>query len=149
LGAGVLVQGDGNTVDSSDAFGNGGNGVTVVGNKNTILKVDAGDKGKGNGGDGVNVTVPPLGAGGNLIQAVDAYSNTGNGISVTGNGNKIYKNNAGDRNKSNGLDGILVVGASNTIQENDSLANGHNGFNVSGGSNTYLKNQGGDRGDQA
>ena len=41
-----------------------------------MLKLDAGDIGKGNGGDGVNVNGT-----GNLIQECDAYANSGNGLS--------------------------------------------------------------------
>ena len=143
-GAGIYVQGNGNLVDSADAFGNGGSGVWVSGASNKVLKVDAGDKGKGNKEDGVTVT-----GAGNTIQEVDSFANGGNGIAVTGDGNKLLKNNLGDRNKGNLLDGILLSGKSNTLQENDAYANGGNGINASGGSNTYSKNVAGDRGDKA
>ncbi|HKF41954.1 MAG TPA: hypothetical protein VKG01_02535 [Thermoanaerobaculia bacterium] len=141
---GIFVVGSGNTLDSADAFGNGGDGVGVLGDNNKVLKLDIGDRGKGNGGNGLVV-----GGNGNLLQENDVYANVGLGIGVHGNGNKLLKNNAGDRTKGNGSDGIQVNGATNTIQENDSLSNSGNGFNVFGGTNTYSKNQAGDRGDQA
>jgi hypothetical protein len=148
-GAGIYVQGNGNTVDSSDVFGNGGNGVTVVGGSNKVLKVDAGDRGKGNGGDGVNVSNAGVAGPGNTIQEVDAYANGGNGIAVAGNGNKLLKNNAGDAKKGNSLDGILLSGNTNTVQENDAYANGRNGIEATGDSNSFSKNVAGDRGDKA
>ena len=38
----------------TDVFVNGSHGAQIIGNTNQIFKADAGDKGKGNGGDGVN-----------------------------------------------------------------------------------------------
>lgn len=143
-GSGILVQGNGNTVDSSDAFGNGGNGVTVIGGSNKILKVDAGDRGKGNTWAGILVS-----GNSNLLQENDVYASGLNGIGVTGNSNTLLKNQAGDRNKGNWLDGITVSGASNVLQENEAYANGHNGMTAVGGVNTLTKNTAGDRGDKA
>jgi hypothetical protein len=119
----------------------------VTGNNNRLLKIDAGDIGKGNGGDGVNVT-----GSGNLIQEVDAFANTGNGISASGGPNTFNKNRSGDRGKGNGGAGFLVGGGSSLV-ENNAIGNQGDGFhmttsgfslknNVSGGSGTGYANSG-------
>jgi hypothetical protein len=74
-GVGLLIQGNGNYVTDTDVFGNGSHGLQVVGNTNQIWKVDAGDKGNGNGGDGVNSS-----GAGNRFEGIDAFANKGWGF---------------------------------------------------------------------
>src|SRR4029078_3491841 len=90
-GVGMQINGNNNLVDSSDVFGNAGVGIQVGASNNlvsgnTVKKADVGDKGKGNGGDGVNVW-----GSGNTLSEIDAYSNGGNGITVNGIGNPLLK----------------------------------------------------------
>ncbi len=95
VGAGLVLQGNSNTATDTDAFSNGSHGVQVTGSSNQVLKVDSGDKNKGNGGDGVHVE-----GAGNLIQENDAFANGGDGIELvasSGAANVLKKNRAGDK----------------------------------------------------
>jgi hypothetical protein len=88
----------------------------------------------------------------NLIQEVDAFANTGNGISASGGPNTFNKNRSGDRGKGNGGAGFLVGGGSSLV-ENKAIGNLGDGFhvttsgfslknNVSGGSGSDYANAG-------
>ena len=48
----------------------------------------------------------------NVIQEIDAFANSGNGISASGAANTLNKNIGGDRGKGNGGAGFLVSGGS-------------------------------------
>jgi hypothetical protein len=147
-GVGLKIEGNGNYVTDTDAFGNSSHGVQVTGNSNQLLKIDAGDRGKGNGGDGLKVT-----GNSNTIQEVDAYANGLNGFEVSGSGNSLSKNVAGDRgDKANGGAGFLLSGGSSLV-ENEAIGNTGDGFhlttsgfslskNVSGGSGSGYPNGG-------
>jgi hypothetical protein len=144
VGAGLVVQGNGNTVDSTDAFANGGHGVQVTGSTNQILKVDTGDRNKGNGGDGLHVE-----GAGNLLQENDAFANGGDGIEVVTTGsspNVVKKNVSGDRSgKGNFGYGIYISGPGNgsasplEVEQNTVKANGLAGIKIAGAGH-QLKN---------
>ena len=107
--------------------------------------MDAGDKGKGNGADGVHVAGT-----GNLISEVDAFANGGDGIEVvaaTGSPNIVIKSKSGDRSgKGNAGNGILVSGPGNgaanpvELEENTVKANGLVGIRVLGTGHQLKKN---------
>ncbi len=139
-GIGLRIDGNGNVATDTHIFSNTGNGVQVTGDSNQLLKINAGDLGKGNGGDGVNVNGT-----GNLIQECDAYDNTVNGISATGGANTLKKNNGGDRGKGNGQKGF-VIGGSGLVQENSAEGNGSFGFDITSGGHTLTNNTSGGTG---
>ncbi len=91
-------------------FANRGAGIFVVGSRNLVTKSKLGDKGKGNDNTGLIVE-----GAGNLIEENDAYANGGDGINVSGgtsaSPNILLKNQAGDRDKGNLKNGIVVAGA--------------------------------------
>jgi hypothetical protein len=152
-GHGTLVVGNGNLIEDTDAFGNGDDGIEVDGDNNQLLKNDAGDRNKGNGDDGIEVT-----GAGNLLSENDAFANTGDGIDAEStsavNPNVLKKNHAGDRNKGNGENGIIVRGTGNgkpnpvEIDENTAKANGLAGIKVVGTGFELKKNQSGGSSDQ-
>jgi hypothetical protein len=125
---GIKVEGTGNVVDTVAVMASGSHGFQVVGDNNQLLRIDAGDRARGNDGDGVNVS-----GDGNLVSEADAFANGGSGISVTGNQNQLMKNDAGDLAKGNGADGIRVAGWGNILQANRAQANMGDGFGISGG----------------
>jgi len=143
---GLKIDGSFNYVTDTDAFGNSSHGVQVTGNSNQLLKIDAGDKGKGNGGDGLK-----LSGNSNTIQEVDAYANGLNGFEVSGTGNSLSKNVAGDRgDKANGGAGFLLSGSSSLVQ-NTAIGNKAEGIklltsgfslknNISGGTGSGYPN---------
>jgi hypothetical protein len=143
-GAGLIFQGNSNKADSTDSFSNAGHGVLVTGNSNQLLKVDAGDKNKGNGGDGVHVEGAD-----NTISENRAFANLGDGIEVvaaSGSPNILKKNVAGDKSgKNNAGNGILVAGPGNgaaspiELDQNTVKANGLVGIRITG-SGHQLKN---------
>lgn len=143
-GSGLVIEGNSNTATDTNAFSNGAHGVWVAGNANQILKVDAGDKNKGNGGDGVHVE-----GAGNLVSEVDAFANGGDGIEVVaaaGTPNIVKKGVAGDKSgKGNAGNGILVSGPGNgtanpiELEQNTVKANGLVGIRITG-SGHQLKN---------
>ena len=140
FGVGLRIEGSFNYVTDTDVFANSSHGVRVTGNSNKLLKIDAGDKGKGNGEDGLKVT-----GNSNTIQEVDAYANSGNGISASGAANTLNKNKSGDRGKGNGGAGFLVGGGSSLLQ-NTAIANTHDGFHLTTGGFSLKKNVSGGTG---
>jgi hypothetical protein len=134
-GDGVYVSGSSNILTDTDSFGNGGNGFSVVGSSNQLLKLDAGDKGKGNKLDGIHVVGDS-----NLISEPGAFANGftngvangGDGIDVAGKSNTILKAVAGDSGKGNGGDGVHVAGQKNLIRESKASSNTGDGYDVSG-----------------
>ena len=145
-GVGILVEGNNNKVHDADAFSNGGHGVQVVGNTNILEKLDAGARGKANSGDGLHVSGAlddSASATGNQILECHAFSNFGYGIFVKGSSHIIKKNDVGDRNKENALDGLHVEGNSNQILENDAIANFGGGLSVVGNGNLLKLNRAG------
>ncbi len=105
-GDGVYVSGNYNYLTDTDSYSNGGNGFKIIGGYNQLMKLDTGEKNKGNT-DGVNVV-----GNNNTLSEIDAYGNSGDGIDVAGTGNQLNKNNAGDSNKPNGGYGFRVSGGS-------------------------------------
>jgi hypothetical protein len=132
-GVGVWISGDGNTATDTNAYSNTSHGFQVIGDSNRLLKLDSGDSGKGNGGDGFNVAGDS-----NLLSEDDAFANAGNGFVVVGNSNSIFKGRSGDSGKGNGTvatqgDGYNVAGFGNAFQESRASANKGDGWDVSGG----------------
>jgi hypothetical protein len=125
----VGVQADGNNryLRNEQAFGNTV-GFKITGDNNTVHNGAAGDKGKGNTSDGIQIF-----GNGNLVTDTNLMANGGNGITVVGNGNQLIKLDIGDRGKGNGGDGANVQGQGNQLTENDAIANGGDGFDISGG----------------
>lgn len=142
---GLIVEGNSNTVTDTNSFSNQGHGISVTGNSNQILKVDAGDKSKGNGGDGVHVE-----GAGNLLSEIDAFANGGDGIEIvasTGGPTIVRKSRSGDKSgKGNAGNGILVSGVGNgaanpiELEENTVKANGLVGIRVLGSGYQIKKN---------
>jgi hypothetical protein len=132
--AGWKVEGNGRTLRNVASSGNG-TGLWFVGNNNIMHNGAATSNGIGLRIDG----------NGNLATDTNIFSNTGNGVQVTGNSNQLLKIDAGDVGQGNGGDGINVNGNANLIQECDAFAN-LNGIVATGGNNTLKKNVGGDRG---
>jgi hypothetical protein len=117
-GLGILVQGDGNIVTDADAFSSTSHGVGVFGNSNQLLKIDAGDIGKGNGGHGFNVS-----GNFNVLTENKARSNTLDGIRiVAGTGNRLKKNLSGGTASQNNGDCEFEVVAGN-INDKENKAN--------------------------
>ena len=136
-GIGLRIDGNSNVATDTDLFSNTSHGAQVIGNSNQLLKLDAGDIGKGNGGDGVNVNGT-----GNLIQECDAFANSGNGIKSTGGNNTLNKNVGGDRGKGNGLAGFSV-GGTGSVKQNQAEGNTGYGFDILTGGHTLLNNTSG------
>jgi hypothetical protein len=135
--------------------------MTITGNLNTIFNNNVGDAGKGNTGDGINVS-----GNGNTINQNTVYANgklvgttySGDGIDVSGgtaaNPNVITNNTVGSGGKGNFGNGIVVTGTGTgttnpiEINGNTTRSNGLAGIaingtqmqlanNVSGGSGAY------------
>src|SRR5262249_46125044 len=113
VGHGVVVQGNGNTVDTVEAnANNGGDGIRVTGNSNTIANSTAGGEQLSNGGNGANgITVVGKG---NLVVNNEVYRNRGDGINVSGgvatNPNVVRSNTAGAPTMGNRGNGIALGG---------------------------------------
>lgn len=99
-GDGVHVNGYGNTIDGNDVFANRGDGIDVSGGTaakpNIVVKNDAGDRGKGNAGNGIVVA----GLGNGTGSPIEIDSNTVKqngliGIKVTGTGCQLKNNESG------------------------------------------------------
>jgi hypothetical protein len=152
-GAGIVVSGNSNNLHDNDVYGNTGDGVNVTGNTNTIKQNDIGEKDKGNGGDGIHVN-----GYGNTIDGNDVFGNGGDGIDVSGGTaakpNIVVKNDAGDRNKGNAGNGIVVAGVGNgtgspiEIDSNTVKQNGLVGIKVTGTGHQLKNNESGGSGDQ-
>mgnify|MGYP001039312812 CR=1 FL=1 len=115
-GDGLRVDGAGNNLQENDAFANGGDGIHVSGgidtNPNVLKKNRAGDRGKGNGGNGVWVDGAGDGKNGKVeIEENKAKSNVQTGIKVTGTGHQLKKNESGGSSSAdkNGLCAFEVV----------------------------------------
>jgi hypothetical protein len=106
-GHGLSVLGDGNRVIGAEALENGGHGFRVVGDDNQVVRVVAGDRRVGNGGDGIHV----IGAG-LLLERNTVMANGGDGIEVSGgtaaNPNVLLRNLIGGYDEGNGGLGILM-----------------------------------------
>jgi hypothetical protein len=91
-------------------IGNGSHGLQIVGNDNRVTGTDAGDLGRGNDGDGINVA-----GHGNEVRRNRVFANAGDGIEVTGGWaaapNVVVENVVGDRGKGNRGNGIFVFSA--------------------------------------
>jgi hypothetical protein len=99
-GDGIHVAGYGNVIKENDVFANGGDGIEVSGGTaakpNILLKNDVGDRGKGNLGNGIVVA----GTGSGTSDPVELKENTVKsnkliGISITGTGHELMKNDVG------------------------------------------------------
>jgi hypothetical protein len=99
-GTGVRVTGYGNTLQENRVFANTGDGIAVAGGTsgkpNVLYKNAAGDRGKGNGGNGISVD--SLGNGNSSpveIELNTVKANRGIGIRVIGTGHQLKDNASG------------------------------------------------------
>jgi hypothetical protein len=138
LGGGILVHGDGNTIDAVQISSNtGGDGIEVTGNGNRIVNNTVGDAGVGNGGDGIN-----LFGTGNFIGANFVFQNNGDGINVSGGTaagpNTIKGNISGSAQRGNGGSGIVLGGTGNggttpiELEANTTQGNSVDGIRITG-----------------
>jgi hypothetical protein len=122
---GFLVQGDGRYLEGAGAT-DSMIGIKVVGNNNTLH----GGLVHNNFAGGIVVE-----GNDNTIDTVQILQNSGDsGIRVTGSGNRLVKNVAGNSGKGNDGNGITVAGSGNMLLGNSAHANGGDGISVSGGS---------------
>jgi hypothetical protein len=98
-GDGVHVEGVGNVLTEVDAFANTGDGIEVVaasGAANVIKKARAGDRTKGNGGNGILVAGPGNGATTPIeLEENTVKANSLAGIRITGTGHQLKNNVVG------------------------------------------------------
>ena len=146
LVSGVVVEGNGNVIDTVQSVDNaGGDGIQVTGSGNTVVRSTAGGQGAGNGGNGITVSGPS-----NLIASNSAFANTGDGINVGGgtaaNPNIVRANIAGTPYRGNGGNGIVVAGTGSgasspiEIESNTTQSNGLTGVKVTGTGHQLKKN---------
>jgi parallel beta-helix repeat protein len=151
-GDGIRVSGNGNDLIENDAFVNASTGILVTGSGNLLDKNRAGDGGKGNGGDGIRVE-----GAGNTVSNNTAHANAGDGIEISGgtsgSPNVLKKNKAGDRNKGNQGNGILIAsgagnGGSNPVEIDENTVKGNTlaGIKVAGTGHQLKKNTSGGTG---
>jgi hypothetical protein len=134
---GVVVEGSGNVVESTEVVSSGGHGIRVIGDRNRVIDNLAGSAFSGNGGDGVNVT-----GAGNVLRGNEAYANGGDGFDVSGGTaaapNILRRNRAGAPYRSNMGHGIRLGGTGGgpsepvEVQANRTSANGLAGIKVTG-----------------
>jgi len=107
----IFIIGDRNRVDSVVAIGGFGSGLSVLGDDNEIEEFSAVSK---QSGAGISVS-----GNGNRVRASEAHGNPLNGLRVIGNSNEI------DRNRlfGNGATGLYVEGGGNRIRGNQALGN--------------------------
>jgi len=105
-------------VSENKLYSNVLNGIRVTASSTQVLKNLAGDKGKGNGLDGILVS----GNSGPLTENT-ARSNGKNGIEVTGIGHNLSKNTAGGDAQQANTACQFVIGASN-LDGGSNKANG-------------------------
>jgi prepilin-type N-terminal cleavage/methylation domain-containing protein len=99
-GDGIHMTGNLNTIDSDDLYSNSLNGLWLSGDSNTINKNAAGVHTKGNGQDGYHVA-----GNANVFTQNTADENTGDGFDVSGgttSANTFSKNEAGSSNANTG-----------------------------------------------
>ena len=162
-GVGINVKGKGNTVDQNNVFANTGDGIatqgsasgtTMVGvppapmsNQNQITSNTIGDKGKGNGGDGLSAGVAA--DAGNIIHDNTIFANSKIGMNLAGSSGQIYGNSVGERDKGNGTGGITLSGSSNVVGTGSSpnliYGNTGIGLKVTGDANVVFNNNVGDK----
>ena len=98
-GDGIHVSGYGNVLQENDAFVNGGDGIEVIatsGAPNVLKKNVAGDRGKGNAGNGIVVSGNGNGTSNPIeLEENTAKANTLMGIKVTGTGHQLKNNVSG------------------------------------------------------
>jgi len=146
------VQGDGNAIDTVQTSSNdGGDGISVAGNGNTIANSMAGGQGGDNGGAGIRVS-----GAGNLITGNNALSNVLDGISVAGgtavSPNVVMNNVSGTQTLGNGGSGISMTGTgsgaggSAGINGNTTMGNGLDGIQVNGSGHKLKNNSSGGNG---
>ena len=99
-GDGIRLTGYGNTVQENRVFANSGDGINAAGGTsakpNVLYKNTAGDRGKGNAGNGISVASAGNGNTSPVeIELNTVKSNGGNGIRVTGTGHQLKDNASG------------------------------------------------------
>jgi hypothetical protein len=151
-GIGINVKGFGNMLDQNDVFSNGGDGIDIQGstaaNPNQVTNNAVGDRGKGNGGDGIMAGVAA--DVGNVIHDNTIYANTGVGLRMAGASAQVYGNSIGDTSKGNVAGGIISSGNSNVFgtapSPNSIFGSTGIGMKITGDSNTIFNNNVGDSG---
>lgn len=141
--AGILLAGsDNNTLfgnyvgilaNGTTAAGNGGDGITIIGNGNVIGFYDADEQAgnivSNNGGAGITVSGNDNTLYANRVglgSGAGFYGNVGNGIQITGTGNRIGNGEPNSRNSiANNVIGIRVgsgtISAQQAIIENNHI----------------------------
>jgi len=115
-GAGVIVLGDGNLIDSNTCEENLGDGFLVAGLGNTLLNNKSGKKtDKGNIGAGFRITGQSV-----SVQSNAAEANLGSGFVVTGTTTEFSANTS----ESNGEHGFDIQSAGNVFDSCSAEANG-------------------------
>ena len=148
---GFVLRGDNNTVDGVSAGMNGGNGIEVSGNGNSILNSLGGTE---NNGSGIVV-----GGVGNLIRGNTAVGNFGDGINVSGGTavrpNVLKGNTAGSVGGANSRNGIMLDGTGPGIsglidfEANTAQGNSRDGFKITGSGHQLKDNKSGGFNDQS
>jgi hypothetical protein len=141
VGGGITVKGDGNTIDTVRASTNdAGYAISVGGNGNTIANSTT----DGNGADGIQVN-----GAGNLISGNIAFSNTRDGIGVSGGtavGPNVVANNVSGANGGNGISLTgpgSGAGAGADLKGNTTRGNGSDGIAVNGSGHKLKNNSSG------
>jgi hypothetical protein len=148
VGGGIIMIGDGNTVDAVQASRNdAGYGIAVAGKGNTIANSTAGD----NGGAGIGVDGT-----GNLITGNNTSRNVLDGIGVSGgtavSPNVVNSNVSGTAGSGNGRAGIALTGTgsgaggSADIKGNTTRGNASDGIQVTGSGHKLKNNSSGGSG---
>jgi hypothetical protein len=117
-GTGISVVGYGNTLDGNSVYGNTGDGINVSGGTvakpNILVNNKSGEKGKGNGGNGI--LLAGLGNGGSNpveVESNTTRANGNDGIKVTGTGHQLKNNTSGGDATQNNVHCEFNVVASN------------------------------------
>jgi hypothetical protein len=128
-GDGINLVGTGNFLQENDAYSNAGDGLDVSGGTssgvNTVVKNKAGDRNKGNGGDGLRIG----GTGNGASNPVEIDENTVKsngliGVHVTGSGHQLRKNVSGGTATGENNAGCEFMAAAGNINTTGNKANG-------------------------
>jgi len=116
---GVILTGDGHTVEKSVIEGSGGLGVAVVGHAARLSRLQV----RGSRGAGVRL----LGDG-HVLEKSEMAGNAGRGAEVSGDRNQVVRLEV----EGNGDDGVLVIGTGNQVAKNAATRNRGNGLEIEG-----------------
>ena len=146
---GVILTGDGHTVEIATIQGNGEIGVAVVGTATRLSRLQVNGNGRagvrvvgsghtveqstieGNGGAGVEV-----GGDANQVALLQVTGNGADGVLMAGTGNQAARINA----TRNGGDGLQIQGANATVEGNRATSNREAGLLIHGTGHTVRSN---------